>query len=141
MNSFFLADVFHLTTPAISEDPAADLAAFTAQLFQENASQILYSAYFTIAARTNSNATTATPIYCTDAPAYELDYDAAIANAREIFSKLYEDAEFLPRAPDPEEIVVDGEDPSALNEHSLPEDLRAQLHNLEQGTQQMDITE
>lgn len=141
MNSLFLADVFHLTTPAISEDPAADLAAFTAQLFQENASQILYSAYFTIAARTNSNATTAMPIYCTDAPAYELDYDAAITNAREIFGKLYEDAEFLPRAPDPEEIVVDGEDPSALNEHSLPEDLRAQLHDLEQGAQQMDITE
>lgn len=129
-----------MTTPAISEDPAADLAAFTVQLFQENSSQILYSAYFTIAAHTNLNAT-ATQIFCTAPPAYELDYDAAIANAREIFEKLYENAEFLPRAPDPEEIVVDGEDPSALNEHSLPDDLRAQLHDLEQGTQQMDITE
>jgi len=90
-----------VTTAAKSEDPAADLAAFTEQLFQTNAPQILYSAYFTIAAPTNTNASTATPIYWTAPPAYELDYDAAIANARDIFGKLYEDAEFLPRAPDP----------------------------------------
>ncbi|XP_034476718.1 rab proteins geranylgeranyltransferase component A [Drosophila innubila] len=133
--------IFHLTTAAKSEDPAADLAAFTEQLFQTNAPQILYSAYFSIATPTNTNATTAMPIYWTAPPAYELDYEAAIANAREIFGKLYEDAEFLPRAPDPEEIVVDGEDPSALNEHSLPEDLRAQLHDLEQAAQQMEIAE
>ncbi|KAH8418371.1 hypothetical protein KR222_004504 [Zaprionus bogoriensis] len=132
--------IFHLTTPAISEDPAADLAAFVAQIFQDNAPQVLYSAYFTIAAHVDST-DTATPIFCTAPPAYELDYDAAIADARNIFGKLYEDAEFLPRAPDPEEIVVDGEDPSALNEHSLPEDLRAQLHDLQQAAEQMDIAE
>lgn len=134
-------DILHLTTPAFSEDPAADLADFTAQLFETNAPQILYSAYFTIAAPTNLNASAATPVYCTAAPTYELDYDAAIADARHIFSQLYENDEFLPRAPDPEEIVVDGEDPSALNEHSLPEDLRAQLHDLQQAAQQMDIAE
>ncbi|EDV98245.1 rab proteins geranylgeranyltransferase component A [Drosophila grimshawi] len=127
--------IFHLTTPAISEDPSADLAAFTAQLFQANAPQILYSAYFTLTAQTIPKTSTAMPICCTAAPTYELDYDAAIANARDIFDKLYGEAEeFLPRAPDPEEIVVEGEDPSALREHSLPEDLRAQL-------QQMDIAE
>lgn len=133
--------IFHLTTSARSEDPAADLAAFTAQIFETNAPQILYSAYFTIVAPTSTSLATDTSVYWTAPPAYELDYDAAIANAREIFGKLYEEAEFLPRAPDPEEIVVDGEDPSALNEHSLPEDLRAQLQDLQQAAQRMDIAE
>ncbi|EDW09562.1 rab proteins geranylgeranyltransferase component A [Drosophila mojavensis] len=134
--------ILHLTTPAVSSNPAGDLADFVAQLFDPNASEILYSAYFTIAApAAESIANAATPIYCTAGPVYEQDYDAAIENARHIFSQLYENEEFLPRAPDPEEIVVDGEDPSALNEHSLPEDLRAQLQDLEQAAQQMDIAE
>jgi hypothetical protein len=30
--------------------------------------------------------------------------------AKEIFSKMYPDSEFLPRAPDPEEIVLEGDD-------------------------------
>ncbi|KAH8298458.1 hypothetical protein KR044_004041 [Drosophila immigrans] len=132
--------IFHLTTSARTEDPVADLAPFTELLFGTRAPQLVYSAYFTIAAPAATNAAT-TPIYCTAPPSYELDYDGAIANAREIFGKLYSDAEFLPRAPDPEEIVVDGEDPSALNEHSLPDDLRAQLHDLQQSTQDMDIGE
>ncbi|ALC42722.1 Rep [Drosophila busckii] len=126
--------IFHLTTPAVSNDPAADLAVFTSQIFKAPAPQILYSAYFTLTTPTNTALSPVKSVYCTAAPAYELDYDAAIENAHQIFSQLYTDAEFLPRAPDPEEIVVEGEDPSALNENSLPEDLRAQL-------QEMDITE
>ncbi|KAH8402251.1 hypothetical protein KR009_010866 [Drosophila setifemur] len=130
--------VIHLTTPAVSDDPASDLAAFTSQLFDQSDVQIIFSSYFTIASQTNKSAA-AEHIHYTAAPTYELDYDAAISNARDIFGKLFADAEFLPRAPDPEEIVIDGEDPSALNEHSLPEDLRAQLLDMQQATQQMDI--
>lgn len=122
----------------MSEDPATDLALFTSQLFDHSNAQIIFSSYFTIAAQSNKSAA-AEHIYYTDPPTYELDYDAAIANARHIFGQLFADADFLPRAPDPEEIVVDGEDPSALNEHSLPEDLRAQLHDMQQATQEMDI--
>jgi len=122
----------------LSQDPAADLALFTSQLFDHSNAQIIFSSYFTIAAQSNKSAA-AEHIYYTDSPTYELDYDAAIANARHIFGQLFADADFLPRAPDPEEIVVDGEDPSALNEHSLPEDLRAQLHDMQQATQEMDI--
>ncbi|KAH8253367.1 hypothetical protein KR032_005069 [Drosophila birchii] len=131
--------IFHLTTPAISEDPASDLAAFTSQLFVQSGLEIIFSSYFTIATQSSGSNAAGEHIYYTDAPTYELDYDAAIDNARCIFGKLFTDAEFLPRAPDPEEIVVDGEDPSALNEHSLPEDLRAQLKDMQQATQEMDI--
>lgn len=132
--------IFHLTTPALSEDPVSDLAIFTSQLFDQSDAQIIFSSYFIIAAQ-SSKSPAAEHIYYTDPPTYELDYDAAIANARDIFGKMFPDADFLPRAPDPEEIVVDGEDPSALNEHTLPEDLRAQLHDMQQATQEMDIQE
>jgi len=139
-NELIFTDIFHLTTPALSEDPASDLAIFTSQLFDQSDAQIIFSSYFTIAAQ-SSKSPAAEHIYYTDPPTYELDYDAAIANARDIFGKMFPDADFLPRAPDPEEIVVDGEDPSALNEHTLPEDLRAQLHDMQQATQEMDIQE
>lgn len=80
-------------------------------------------------------------IYNTAPPYYELDYDSSIKNARTIFSKLYEDADFLPRAPDPEEIVIEGEDPKALSEQHLPDDLLEQLRELETFTEQMEIEE
>ena len=42
-------------------------------------------------------------------PSFELDYDVAIGNARRVFAGMFgTDAEFLPRAPDPEEIVIGG---------------------------------
>ncbi|XP_014093894.1 rab proteins geranylgeranyltransferase component A [Bactrocera oleae] len=138
--------LFHITTTAQSDQPEQDLAPFVSQVFNitaENAPKLLYSAYFTIMGRQRTAATpyvdAATPIFCTSTPYYELDYDKSITSAREIFAKLYADAEFLPRAPDPEEIVIEGEDPRALSENSLPDDLREQLRELENSAEHMDI--
>ena len=44
---------------------------------------------------------------CSD-PRFELDYDLAIDSARKIFASIYPEDEFLPRAPEPEEIVLPG---------------------------------
>lgn len=33
-----------------------------------------------------------------------------VAQAREIFNKMYPESEFLPRAPDPEEIILEEDD-------------------------------
>lgn len=41
----------------------------------------------------------------------ELDYDESIAQARKLYEKMYPDDEFLPKAPEPEEIIGD-EDPA-----------------------------
>jgi hypothetical protein len=38
-------------------------------------------------------------------PRFELDYDHAIAQAKQIFDEMYVGEEFLPRAPDPDEII------------------------------------
>lgn len=113
------------------------------QVFNSNSSnapKLLYSSYFPIASYELQN-NLSSLIYNTAPPYYELDYDQSIDNARSIFSKLYENTEFLPRAPDPEEIVIEGEDPKALSEQQLPDDLRAQLKELEAFTEQMEIEE
>ncbi|XP_023299676.2 rab proteins geranylgeranyltransferase component A [Lucilia cuprina] len=135
--------IFHLTTPAISDQPSMDLEPFVQQVFNNSlptAPKLLYSSYFSIASYELEN-NLSTLIYSTAPPYYELDYDLSIDNARAIFSKLYENSEFLPRAPDPEEIVIEGEDPKALSEQQLPDDLREQLRQLEAFTEQMEIEE
>ncbi|XP_013118528.2 rab proteins geranylgeranyltransferase component A [Stomoxys calcitrans] len=134
--------VFHLTTSALSDNPQSDLEDFTQQIFNNapEAPTLLYSSYFSISGY-EMPSNTSPLIHATAAPFYELDYDKSIENARSIFSKLYTDLEFLPRAPDPEEIVIEGEDPKALSEQQLPDDLKAQLREIEKFAEQMDILE
>merc|ERR1719233_1942464 len=45
-------------------------------------------------------------IWVASGPVAELDFDAAIQQARQIYSGMFPGEEFLPRAPDPEEIVL-----------------------------------
>lgn len=49
-------------------------------------------------------------IHLAGGPAFALDYDSSIAEAKEMFQKLYPEEEFLPRAPEPEEIIMEGYD-------------------------------
>lgn len=140
-----MADIFHLTTPAVTDQPADDLEPFIQQIFNNTSSsttipKLLFSSYFSISSFEWQN-NTSSLIYNTAPPFYELDYDLSIDNAHAIFKKLYDNAEFLPRAPDPEEIVIEGEDPKALSEQQLPDDLREQLRALQEFTEQMEIEE
>ena len=69
-------------------------------------SNVLWSATFDF---TVENATSSLPnLHFCSGPEFELDYDEAIANAKVIFQKMYGSEEFLPRAPDPEEIILGG---------------------------------
>lgn len=45
----------------------------------------------------------------------ELDYDESIRQSRLLYSKIYPEDEFLPKAPEPEEIVIGDEDGSDGN--------------------------
>lgn len=47
-------------------------------------------------------------MYVTSPPCNEMDYDSAIAEARQIFNEMYPEEVFLPRAPDYHEIVIEG---------------------------------
>lgn len=41
--------------------------------------------------------------------------------AKRIFQKLYGDEEFLPRAPDPDEIIIEGDNPTDPSQSMLQE--------------------
>lgn len=46
-------------------------------------------------------------LFITSSPDVELDYEHAVKEAQEIFSKMCPEEEFLPRAPDPEDILIE----------------------------------
>ena len=46
-------------------------------------------------------------LYLTSGPHFELDYDQTIENAKNIYKNMYPEEPFLPRAPDPDEIILD----------------------------------
>ena len=51
--------------------------------------------------------------YFCSGPRFELDYDASISHCRATFESMFPGEEFLPRAPEPEEIVIGGDDEEA----------------------------
>lgn len=83
---------------------------------ENNVSTILYELYFNIpkcVACQHSSGSLPEGIHLACGPLCELDYDESIARARSIFKDIYPDEEFLPRAPDPEEIIIGEEDAGA----------------------------
>ena len=62
-------------------------------------------------------------VHLVSGPSFELDYDVAIGNARRVFADMFgTDAEFLPRAPDPEEIVIGGVESNEESAETLDAD-------------------
>nr|XP_045584884.1 rab proteins geranylgeranyltransferase component A 1-like isoform X1 [Procambarus clarkii] len=70
---------------------------------------ILMSLYFNLADLSGCDLVSgaASNLHLCCGPGAELDYDSAIDQARCIFSRMFPEEEFLPRAPDPDEIVFD----------------------------------
>lgn len=78
---------------------------------------LLYSLYFN--QRVHENVSCPYPnLHFCGGPRNKLDYFDAIAQARDIFKRVCPDEEFMPRAPDPDEIIFD--DPSP--EQQKPQD-------------------
>ena len=48
-------------------------------------------------------------VFVTQGPEFELDYDGSIERAKFLYQRLYPNEEFLPRAPDPDEIIIGDE--------------------------------
>uniref|UniRef100_A0A1Q3FC76 Rab proteins geranylgeranyltransferase component A n=1 Tax=Culex tarsalis TaxID=7177 RepID=A0A1Q3FC76_CULTA len=128
--------LIHITARAISDDPQADLEPYVKQILsreapkptqtpadgeiyentQENTvSTILYQLYFTIPACVSCNHGPSPKklprgLHLACGPLLELDYDESIARAQQIFKDIYPEEEFLPRAPDPEQIIIGDEE-------------------------------
>lgn len=99
-------------------DPASDLAPYIAVLLgaETSAEDIVFSAFFSIpecgqCGRRGESTDRGVHHVC--GPYFELDYERSIDEARALFGRLYADEEFLPRAPDPEEILVAGSEEDA----------------------------
>ncbi|KAM7290263.1 putative Rab proteins geranylgeranyltransferase component A [Ixodes scapularis] len=111
--------VVHLTCPSVGEDAEEDLEPVVRLLFslssdeseEETRPRALYLVYF------NSEDTTGSPLnrncppglILVSSPGPYLDYERPVNEAMEVFRTMYADEEFLPRAPDPEEILLEYE--------------------------------
>ena len=60
-------------------------------------------------------------IHFCNGPYYELDYDLTIDHAKMICKQIYPDDEFLPRAPDPDEIIIGGDNSENKNNETQEE--------------------
>uniref|UniRef100_A0A2M4AFS0 Rab proteins geranylgeranyltransferase component A n=1 Tax=Anopheles triannulatus TaxID=58253 RepID=A0A2M4AFS0_9DIPT len=82
---------------------------------ENTTSTILYEAYFNIptcdVCGADGGVSLPTGIHVTCGPFHELDYDLSIQQAKRVFNDIYPGEEFLPRAPDPEEIIIGEEEP------------------------------
>lgn len=88
-------------------------------------SKLLWSLDFKVATETFSSIEACqNSLYLTSGPHFELDYDRTIASARQLYFDMYPEEPFLPRAPDPEEIIL-GEteaEPEPEEEEKLAEE-------------------
>ena len=75
-------------------------------------SEIVYSLGFNQIGSYGVEGTKLENMWGASGPVAELDFDVAIEQARKIYKGMFPNEEFLPRAPDPEEIVL-GEDAEA----------------------------
>lgn len=72
---------------------------------------VLWSLYLNLpASDIKLNSSAPNNIHLCSGPDLELDFDFAVNQAKEIFKTMYPDDDFLPRAPDPEEIVLEGDE-------------------------------
>lgn len=79
---------------------------------------ILFSSYFEIPSSTkgvDAAASQSGPIYTCSGPFVELDYDESIRQTKLLYEKMYPGDEFLPKAPEPDEIIIGDEDATEGN--------------------------
>lgn len=73
--------------------------------------QVLWSLYLNLPASDIKLKDSApTNLHLCSGPDLDLDFDFAVNQAKSIFKAMYPEEDFLPRAPDPEEIVLEGEE-------------------------------
>ncbi|KAF8795737.1 Rab proteins geranylgeranyltransferase component like protein [Argiope bruennichi] len=76
---------------------------------QEEKPNVLCSVYFNQwdTSTVNLNEDLPSGFFLTSSPDLELDYEYAVKEAHDIFTAICPDEEFLPRAPDPEDILIE----------------------------------
>lgn len=112
--------VVHLTCTSVHETAEQDLEHAVKMLFdtspptedgEEPKPKALYIVYFNAEDTTGASLNENCPpgLILVSSPGPYLDYEHPVNEAREVFRRMYPDEEFLPRAPDPEEILLEHE--------------------------------
>ncbi|XP_028145708.2 rab proteins geranylgeranyltransferase component A 1 [Diabrotica virgifera virgifera] len=91
----------------------------------EQKPSILWSMYFSLPDTNDGDLTEGLPenVFVCPGPDADLDYDYSVKKAEEMFRQIYADLDFLPRAPDPEEIVIgeeEGQEETAEGDAASP---------------------
>ncbi len=91
------------------------------QLFKNSENPtVLYSLFFNVPCTTKFNVDGQEgPIYNSSGPSFEVDYDLTLEQSENLFRKIYPSEEYLPKAPDPEEIVFGDDDGKDLDNINL----------------------
>jgi hypothetical protein len=121
------SDLTHLSI-ARQDSAKKDLQSFVETFFKEDFNPesgdddakptIIFSSYFEIPSSSkdvNASDTQSGPIYTCCGPFMELDYDESIRQTKLLYEKMYPGDEFLPKAPEPEEIIIGDEDATEGN--------------------------
>lgn len=110
--------VVHLTCSSVAETAEQDLEPAVKMLFDTSPEgegmskpKALYILYFNVEDTTQAPLNENCPpgLILVSSPGPHLDYEHTVNEAREIFHRMYPNEEFLPRAPDPEEILLEHE--------------------------------
>lgn len=110
-------DLVHMITQQV-EFPENDFKECIENLFtfkqDENTKKplILWSCYYTIPDSNDLDLQEDVPenVFICPGPDCDIDYDTAVKKAKNIFTTMYPDQEFLQRAPDPEDIIFETEE-------------------------------
>jgi len=139
----------HLTHASCKtmETPSSDLSPVLSSLHPAKDS-LVYSLTFLQSTRFSENPDTRlNNIFSARGPTPHLDFDDAISEAREIYRRMYPEDEFLPRAPDPEEIVIgeqedNGEGHDTEGDNVVGPEVRDDpVENVENDTEPVESTE
>lgn len=104
----------HISCPAVSETSKQDLMLVVEKLFSTSQDssgkpKIIWALFYNISFL-NANLSSNSPnLFVVDGPVFDMDYGKCINEARVVFEKMFPNEEFLPKAPDAEDIVIEVE--------------------------------
>lgn len=104
----------HLSCLSMSETSKQDFLPIIEKLFstvQDSSGrpQLIWSLFYNISFVDNSVRSNSDNLFVVDGPVFEMDYGKCISEAKSIFEKMFPNEEFLPKAPDAEDIVIEVE--------------------------------
>lgn len=112
-------NVVYLTSESLHETSREDLNETVDKFFDSRSTgepsekpRLIWSAFFNLIDTTKCDLNSKTPanIFIASNSGVYLDSDHSVIEARKLFSEAFPESEFLPRAPDPDEIILGGDD-------------------------------